>query len=352
MGQPRRILVTSINLPTSFQMVKALRDVGGYYIVGTDCSPVAAALYSENLAHATYVIPPASDERYIEVINEIIRKEALDLLIVTQEQELPVITKNIDSINTTTLLPDHKLVTTVKSKRKSLELVSDSVCVPRTLVANNPEDIQKAFQSFGAPIWIRGDKAQARDTAFKANDPDQAKLWITLKNGWGDYLLSEYLPGKNFCWVCLYKQGALVGSGIYERVGYFLAGASPSGVTGICSEILTWHRDDINAAGKTAVETLCHHLSVVPNGILAVDLKDDEHGMPYVTEINARPTNTYVFSKAGFNIADIFCRVALGESVVCQPFNCCRPGVYYLCSLGIEAVEVESTSLKSLFTVY
>ena len=352
MKDPRkRILVISINRPITHQLVKGLRDTGNYYIVGTGCSPLEAALYSEELAHTTFLIPPASDDRFIKVINDLISKESIDLLIVTNEPEAIAIVANIEHIKATTLLPDCKILTTAMSKRETLELIQDSVCVPRTLVANNPEDIEKAFQLFGSPIWIRGDRAQARPTALKASDPEQAKLWINFKNGWGNFLLSEYLPGKNFCWVCLYKQGTLIGSGIYERVEYFWSQASESGVTGICSVTLTWHRDDINNIGKTAIETFCQHLGVIPNGILAVDFKEDEHGTAYVTEINARPTNTYPLCAAGFNIADILCRVALGEPVVCQPFNSCRAGVYYLWSFGIEAVAVERSCLKFFFSV-
>ncbi len=53
----------------------------------------------------------------------------------------------------------------------------------------------------------------------------------------------------------------------------------------------------------------------MPTGIFTVDTKGDREDVPHVTEINARPTNTWLLTQAGVNFADLLVRVALGDQV-------------------------------------
>jgi hypothetical protein len=67
----------------------------------------------------------------------------------------------------------------------------------------------------------------------------------------------------------------------------------------------------VAGVAERAVRAVDEH----PHGVFAVDLREDEHGWPAPTEINAGrfPTTSPLYSELGANLCDMAARAAVGE---------------------------------------
>jgi carbamoyl-phosphate synthase large subunit len=151
--------------------------------------------------------------------------------------------------------------------------------------------------------------------AIPVKRADQARSWIRY---WEEmrgvpaasFTISEYLPGRDFSLQCLWNEGTLVLAKMSERLSYFGGAHSPSGVS------------STPALGKTVLEPRVVEVctaairAVDPkaSGVFCFDLKEDEEGVPCVTEINAGrfAMITNIYDLAGrHNMAVTYVRLAL-----------------------------------------
>jgi hypothetical protein len=99
----------------------------------------------------------------------------------------------------------------------------------------------------------------------------------------GLFTLSEYLPGRDFTVQCLFNGGEFITAKMYERLAYHVSGTSVSGVSSSAS--LAKMIFDPNLL-KLCVAAI-HAVDRSASGVFFVDLKEDEHETPRITEINA-----------------------------------------------------------------
>ncbi len=132
----------------------------------------------------------------------------------------------------------------------------------------------------------------------------------------GSFTLSEYLPGRDFCVQCLWKQGKLILVKMAERISY-IVGDSPSGVSSTPALAKTVLEPGVIRVCAKAIRALDPSAS----GIYFVDIKQSVEGKPCITEINAGrfATITNIHDLAGsHNMAVTFVRLALGDRVSIQ----------------------------------
>jgi carbamoyl-phosphate synthase large subunit len=85
------ILITGVGGPTPRSFAISLKKYSHYKnfrIVGTDINPLAIGLYQKELFDESYIVPRASDENYWNVIDEIVRKENIEIAVINPELEV------------------------------------------------------------------------------------------------------------------------------------------------------------------------------------------------------------------------------------------------------------------------
>lgn len=138
-----------------------------------------------------------------------------------------------------------------------------------------------------------------------ASSLEQLTAWIAINQGTEDFMLSEFLPGRNYACHLLYNHGALLKVGIYERLEYFMNKVAVSGITGNISRGRLVNNQAVKANAVKAVEIISENNRETMHGLIAVDLRADHKGNPLITEINIRHVAcTSAFASAGFNLSE------------------------------------------------
>jgi len=137
-------------------------------------------------------------------------------------------------------------------------LKAKGVAVAKTVGIRTKADIRTAFSKLGRPLWVRARHGAGGRLSLLCNDAAEARLWIELwvKRGGGrldEFIIQEYLPGRNIAWDSLWQGGKLVTSYSRERLEYPFKHISPSGITGTPSVSRTIHDQRVNDSGQRAV---------------------------------------------------------------------------------------------------
>ena len=149
-------------------------------------------------------------------------------------------------------------------------------------------------------------------------NPEQVRSWIQYWEKMrgirpGSFILSEYLPGRDFCVQSLWKNGTLILTKMAERITY-IDGGSPSGVSSTPSLAKTAFEPEVIDVCTKAIRAL----DAKASGVFFVDVKESADGQPCITEINAGrfATITNIHDLTGkYNMAEVYVRLALGEKV-------------------------------------
>lgn len=309
----RVILITGAGGNASVGFSKCLTNKKDYLLIGTDSHP---SLINFAITDKKYLIPRADSPSYIKVLNEIIRKEKVDFLHVQPDKEIAVISKKRELIKTNILLPEDRSITIAQDKMSTyLVLKENEVPVPKSILISNEGDVDQAFKRLGSPVWCRSNRGAGGKGSLLVKSASVAKSWIEHWDGYGSFMISEYLPGKNLGWDSIWFKGKLVSSYTKERLEYAAASSSPSGISGTSGIIKCVRRSDIE---KICMDTILA-VDNKPNGIFSVDLKENINGKPYVTEINPGrflSSSTHFFAESGYNLPLIYIELACGKKTL------------------------------------
>ncbi len=313
-------------------------------LVGIDCNKwhLEQALCDEK-----YLFPKCSDPAYLEKLNSIISKEGADLFHPQPDVEVFFASENREKINAKTFLPDKKTVRLCQDKNETAKtLASNGVPVPKSVAFGPNADLKSAFEELGTEtVWVRAIKGAGSRAALPVKSAKQARNWMDywiefkgLKEN--DFMLSEYLPGREFAFQSIWKNGELVTSQARERLEYIFGNITPSGQTSSPSVAITVSDERVNQTAHDAVLAADKNAT----GVFCVDMKENSKGEPCATEINAGRffTTSNFFSKAGANMPLAYVKMALGEDAGKLPkFNSLPAGIYW-----IRTVDQYPTLLK------
>jgi hypothetical protein len=148
----------------------------------------------------------------------------------------------------------------------------------------------------------------------------------------------------------LYCQGRLVKTGVYERLAYFMGRVVPSGVSGNISQGRLLNDARVLHSSRSAVESICEQTGEIMQGIVAVDLREDTHAVPKITEINLRHVAcTSAFAAAGNNLAEAQAFATLGMmDRIGAPDHTYPPGNYILRDIDGPPLWVSGLELPPL----
>lgn len=336
----KNVLVLGCAGSAGLNFVKAVQHAGDdIRIVGVELNEYFVEL---STADRKYLLEreqtPEGVRGYIEDINRIIEREDIDFVHAQPDPEVAILSTNRDRVNAATFLPSRDAIVTSHDKWLTYEaMINAGVNVPKTVAINDREDLEeqvkKAFDEISGPVWVRASSGAGGKASLLAESYLRAKVWIDQWVASGlkqeDFILSEYLPGREVSWLSLWRDGKLVCSQGKERLGWMKVGTTASGVTGTTAIQRTVHYEDVNKVCTGAVLAVDRK----PQGIYVVDVKQDADDGYAVMEINPGRffTTSLFFPHCGVNFPRIYLRLANGEDVEgLSPHNSVEEGYYWI----------------------
>ncbi|UCH31495.1 MAG: hypothetical protein JSV05_08375 [Candidatus Bathyarchaeota archaeon] len=347
----KRVLIAGAGGPAGVNFTKSLKIVPEkIFSVGTE-----ASYYYANLAltDQIYVIPRATAPNYINTINEIIGKKRIEFIHPQSDIEVKTVSAYRDKLKANTFLPSNNTINICQDKLKSVEMWRRrGVPVAKTIEIKTQGDVKEAFETLGTPLWIRAKRGAGGKGSTPATTVKTALHWINYwksRNKDWVFIAQEYLHGRNIAFHSLWKEGQIITSMARERLQYIYPNLAPSGITGTPSVQCTIHDDKVNEVATKAV------LAVDPkfNGIACIDLKENDKGIPCITEINAGRmfTTSFFFSYASeillknyhANLSYLYVKLAYKEEIPSIPkYNILPDKLYWIRHIDAPAKLVKS----------
>jgi hypothetical protein len=315
-----RLLISGGGTAASNNLIASLR--------AADPSLSIAACHSDrfvlkkSVADRRYLVPPASHRAWAQAIGRIIRSEKVDLLIPTSDGDVRALSDRRATIPCRLFLPRPATIARCQDKYAlSRRLAACGVPSPVTHLVTNVDRLDELFRRLGRPsrAWCRLRTGSGAMGATPVTTPAQARHWIA---SWqairgiptASFTLSEHLPGRDFGCQSLWKDGALVLIKTYERLSYLGMGSQPAAASSVA--ILSKTVVDLRVVDicTKAIRALDARAS----GVFSVDLKENAHEVPCITDVNAGrfSSATPIFDRVGkHNMAITYVLLALDEPV-------------------------------------
>jgi glutathione synthase/RimK-type ligase-like ATP-grasp enzyme len=266
----KRILVTGAGGPAGANFIKSLRlSDEEFYISGSDINSLHLELSNSDSKN---LLPQCDSSDYVDSVNEVVRKEGIDLVHPQPDSEVSVLSERRDEVEAKLFLPD----------KQTIRICQDKMLFMKTLGLD-----------------------------------------------WGNFMLSEFLPGREYAFQSVWKEGEIVSSQARQRLEYLFGYLTPSGQTSSPTVAKTVHNEDVNRIATDAVKAVDGNAT----GVFCVDLKENTEGVPCVTEINAGRffTTSNFFSEAGVNMPYMYIKLAFEESFEYGPkYNPLPEGLYWI----------------------
>ena len=329
----KKLLVTGTGGIGGVNFIRSLRfaEIQCYekfFIVGTEYNIYYIEFPDVNVRFRT---PRHVDENFIPTLVKLIREYKLEFLHPHPSSEAKVVSENrsiFEELNVRLYIPRPEDI--MPSKFYMYErLNSSKVPVPKTIRVESMDDIDEAFRELGSPLWIRAITGAGGRLSLKVSSSEEAKLWVKLNVIQGrikenEFIIQEYLPGRDLAFDSLWFNGKLVTSYARERLEYPFKHISLTGITGTPSVAKTIHDDEVNSIGIAAVKALNPN----PHGFYSVDLKEGPDGKPKVTEVDGKwhttaPLWGYAFAKVydkpEYNITYTYVQLGLDGKLKYEP---------------------------------
>lgn len=351
----KRVLLLGCGGSPAINFAKALQySKDDIYIVGVDVDKYYIELAPVN---KKYLIPhqEGKEKQYVNKLIEIIKREKIDFVHAQPDQEVKIISDYRDLLPAKVLLPSKQAVNICQDKFAAIEAFkTNGVPVPETIDLFKKNHLKKVFQGGNKSFWVRARRSTGGGKAsLPVKEYSQAKAWIDfwVEQGlkWSDFIISEYLPGREVSWLSLWKNGELICSQGKQRLAWAKPNTSPSGVGGTSGVQKTVHDTQINIIATKAVQAVDEK----PNGIYTVDLKENSRGIPCVTEINIGRffTTSLFFAVAGVNIPLAYINAGLDLlTAKFKKYNCVPEDIYWIRTIdgGPVMVKKDKWSYKKL----
>ncbi len=306
------ILITGVGGPTPRSFARAIKEIGKFKsckLFGTDINPYAIGLYQHSLFEKCYLTPKSSEPSYWEFTEKLIREQAIDLAVILPETEVITWSRRqaTGPLPCKALLPDLTLAETLVDKAILTRLLDTYGLVPNSVDFNpdNPSLKSNIEKKLTYPFWVRSATGSSGLGSLKVHSYQDLLNWININPSVTNFLASDFLPGRNLACKLLYYEGQLVRAACGERVHYIMSKTSPSGITGNTSFGRLINDKHVFEVSKKAMEIVFEKTGAKKHGFFTVDLKEDEAGKPYITEINVRHVAfTSSFAAGGANLCE------------------------------------------------
>ena len=314
----KRILVTGAGGNASRNFIASLRMADEpFYVVGVDTNPFHLECAE---VEARYQVPRCDDPGYLEALKAVIAREDIELVHPQPDVEVGFLSAHRDELPARMMLPSDQAVQICHDKLSCNRVLNGAgVPVPRSYQIPCMDAVPRLLEALRQQqqkVWLRAIRGAGSRAALPVTSSRQAQDWIHYwvhNKGLAprDFMLAEFLPGREFAFQSLWHEGQLVTAMARERMEYLMGNLMPSGQSSSPSIARTVHRVDVNSIGTQAVMAVDKR----PHGIYCVDMKENLAGQPCVTEINLGRffTTSNFFSQAGCNMPYYYVKLAFDE---------------------------------------
>ncbi len=340
----KRVLVTGAGGSPGTGFTRSLRAAPEkFHVIGFDTNKY-------NLLRAEvderYLVPEVKDPSYLPVVIDILKQARPDLMHIQISAEMIAISKIRNELSCKLFLPKHETIITCEDKYLSYQAwVKAGLKVPGTILLEKPEDLTRAFKELGPKLWLRFTSGSAGRGALPTDDPEEAKLWIDFRKGWGKFTAAECLEPETITWQAIWKDGKLIVAQGRKRLYWEFANRAPSGVTGITGTGVTVSDPVVDEIALKAIAAIDTH----PDGVFGVDLTYDKNGVPNPTEINIGRffTTHQFFTAAGLNMPYIFVQAGLGAPLppIVRTINPLEPGLAWVRGMDVLPILTTETAI-------
>ena len=179
-----------------------------FHLIGADTNKYYLQRAETDERH---LAPRASDEDYIPFIRQLVRETGAELVFAQPDAEIAVLSVHRDAIGARTFLPSPTTVGLLQDKFASNKRWAGAgLEIPATIMVDTSDDVERAFQEFGRPVWLRPVIGSAGRGALAARDVTEAVTWLDFNKGWGRYTAAEYLSERSVTWQSIWHDGDLV----------------------------------------------------------------------------------------------------------------------------------------------
>ena len=313
------IIVTGAGSGGAENLIRSLRN--GSLDLRIYGSNMDSFLLAKSSADVRISLPGCNEEGYIDNLNRIIDKENIELIIPNNDSEVGKISQERNKLSCNIFLPSNETVQVCQDKLQLHNALEKSnIHQARSLGIKSLVDIDHFMKTNpGERYWIRPRRGSGSMGATWVKNSKQAANWIEL---WvdlrgmkiTDFMVSEFLPGRDYAFQSVWKDGKLLVAKLVERLSYIMARNRLSNMSSSPATARTL-RDE------NALETIfkaIKSVSEIPNGNYNLDLKGRADGIMCVTEFNIGRfcMITPIFDNTGkYNTAEIHVKAALDMAV-------------------------------------
>lgn len=296
-----------------------------------------------------FLVHSPKNHKYLNEINKIIKDNNIDFLHPQSSPELQVITMNKNRIKATTFLPSKEIV--LKDKFSQQELLrQNDIPVAKTLPLKSINEIELIKNKPTFPVWVRARKGVGGRLSIKCNSKEEIFHWVKLcqlqkRASVNEFLIQKFLSGRDIAWDSLWYNGELIVSYARQRLEYPFSKLTMSGITGTPTVAKIIHDKQVNDIAYNAVKVLAKK----PHGCFSVDLKEDDKGLPHITEVDAGKFHTTIglWSYSAekilklpwlYNLPRLYVHIGMGrETPIQNKFNIYPKNMYMIRNLDCGA---------------
>lgn len=343
----KRILVTGAGGTAAINFVNSLRMAKEkFYIVGGDINKYHLKLVN---ADRVYLLPYYNSRNYIDYLNKVVEKEKIQMIHAQPDVEVEIISENREKLKAITCLPSKEAIRICRNKILTNNILeANNVPVPKSFLVmciKNIPHYLKVLKNKHEICWLRAVKGAGSRAALPVKTYRQTREWIhywrtmrALESK--DFMISEYLPGRDFAFQSIWNKGQLITSQARERKEYVFENLSVSGQSSTPTVARSIHYGRLNKIAARAVLSIDREAT----GVFCIDLKENTDGIPCVTEINIGRffTTSNFFAAIGSNMPYFYVKLAFGERLPrLQEYNATGRNIYWIRGLDVLPVKVE-----------
>jgi len=301
--------------------IRAIRESDRFEttVIGLAYENMEPGIYMNGITDKTYLIPyPSSgSEQLLERIEQIHRKNPIDVLIPNYDAELFTFIKNEN------WLRERGIRTFLPQMESFMERAKDSLSsfgrkydlkVPKSLPLTGAHQVEQLFEELDFPVFVKGKFYDA----YKAWDKHEVNtLFHKISAKWGlPVMVQEFVEGTEVNVIALGDgKGNTIGAVPMRKTYITDKGKAWGGITIDDEKMLTLTYDIIR---KTKWR-----------GGMELEMIKTRENDYYIIEINPRlPAWLYLSVAAGQNLPEAMVRLALEEKV--EPFHAFKAGKMFI----------------------
>lgn len=337
---------------------KCLKKAAQYNVIGLDTDPYKLSQSNADIK----LLTPKSKKEKLEFVLRQIYLHDIQAIHAQPDQEVTWLLENssqfVDLIFHHDLekkqLFDNKLLT-AKNWNFYLKLNFENASLNECIA--EPELFRKICNKAGK-AWIRAIKGAGSRGALPINTLDQAINWADYWAAFKgvprqDFMISEFLPGKEYAVQLFYVEGREIHSQMRERLVPFFQNQMPSGQSSTPAVARTIYNKEVYSQALRAVKQFDH----MPHGIYSVDLKESiqEEIVPIEVNYGRFFTTSDFFAALGVNTPVAYIDYIINKKIDYQ-IKSIKEEWYWLRGLDQEPVlkgreEIECLRLSSSVSI-